>query len=372
MANAQNRWCANGERPLIAALAAGAAAGFLLASAGNARLVRLRAEHRLDAADPLLNAPPVVAFTTVVLGGFRGLIADALWLRAARMQEQGRFFELVQLADWITKLEPRCTEIWAFHAWNMAYNVSIMMSDDGERWRWVHNGIGLLARDGLRYNPGDPSLYFEIGWLFQHKIGGVTDRRHGYYKHRWAAEMTALLGGGRPDFDALSTDSERQATMLKEYGLSPETMREVDEKYGPLDWRTAEAHAVYWAYRGLRAAPDGRFLPSQRMIYQSLTVSLARGRLIRDEVSGALAVAPHPEILPRVLEAYESALRDYPIDSVKQAYAGFLRHAVLFFEGLEREAEARGLFERLRRMFPDGATAAGYEASVRQWKEALR
>ena len=44
--------------------------------------------------------PPLLAFTTVALGGFRGILADLLWLRAARMQEQGRFLELVQLSEW--------------------------------------------------------------------------------------------------------------------------------------------------------------------------------------------------------------------------------------------------------------------------------
>src|SRR5260221_14399599 len=32
------------------------------------------------------NAPPVLAFTTVALGGFRGLIANALWVRANDLQ----------------------------------------------------------------------------------------------------------------------------------------------------------------------------------------------------------------------------------------------------------------------------------------------
>ena len=52
------------------------------------------------------NAPPVLAFTTVALGAFRGLIANALWIRATEMQEEGKYFEAVQLADWITKLQP--------------------------------------------------------------------------------------------------------------------------------------------------------------------------------------------------------------------------------------------------------------------------
>jgi len=49
-------------------------------------------------------APPVLAFTTVALGGFRGLIANALWIRAIELQEQDKYFEKVQLTDWITKL----------------------------------------------------------------------------------------------------------------------------------------------------------------------------------------------------------------------------------------------------------------------------
>ena len=51
---------------------------------------------------PLENAPPLLAFTTVALGGFRGLIANALWIRATEMQEEDKFFEMAQLADWIT------------------------------------------------------------------------------------------------------------------------------------------------------------------------------------------------------------------------------------------------------------------------------
>ena len=72
---------------------------------------------------PLENAPPVLAFTTKALGGFRGLIANALWIRATELQENGKYFEMVQLSDWITKLEPNLTTVWVHLAWNMAYNI---------------------------------------------------------------------------------------------------------------------------------------------------------------------------------------------------------------------------------------------------------
>ena len=55
--------------------------GVLLIGAAGMRgndVLAMRREHRLTQADPLENAPPMVAFTTVAFGGFRGLIADLL------------------------------------------------------------------------------------------------------------------------------------------------------------------------------------------------------------------------------------------------------------------------------------------------------
>ena len=103
--------------------------------------------------EPLVNAPPVLAFTTVALGGFRGLISNALWIRANDLQEEDKFFEMAQLADWITKLEPHFVQVWLVRAWNMAYNISIKFKDWPDRWRWVSRGIELLRMTGLRYNP---------------------------------------------------------------------------------------------------------------------------------------------------------------------------------------------------------------------------
>src|SRR5689334_20020814 len=83
---------------------------------------------------PLENAPPVLAFTTVALGGFRGLIANALWIRATELQEEDKFFEMAQLADWITKLEPHFVQVWTVQAWNMSYNISVKFKDFDDRW----------------------------------------------------------------------------------------------------------------------------------------------------------------------------------------------------------------------------------------------
>src|SRR5215207_4640273 len=93
------------------------------------QLNRQRAELGLTRITPLENAPPMLMFTTVALGGFRGLIANALWIRANDMQESGKYFEMVQLADWITKLQPTIVTVWVHQAWNMAYNITVKFPD---------------------------------------------------------------------------------------------------------------------------------------------------------------------------------------------------------------------------------------------------
>jgi hypothetical protein len=315
---------------------------------------------------PLENAPPAVVFTTVVLGGFRGVLADVLWLRAARLQEDGRYFELVQLADWITKLEPRHTEIWAFHAWNMAYNASAMMTDPGDRWRWVHNGIELLRDEGLRYNPGDPLLYRELGWLFQNKIGGQTDADNMYFKRRWADEMEGLFPGGRTAPAAAGAVSESERGLYGGYGMDPAAVRAVDAAYGPLDWRLPETHALYWAVRGRgRAASEGS-LACDRMVYQALAALFLQGRLWFDAPSGVYVTGPDLDLLPRILGALDEARKRYG-ESVMSAYYYFLRDAVAMLSSFGREDLAREMFARLQRDFPgDPALAAGLAALARE------
>src|SRR3989442_12014232 len=143
-------------------------------------LNRDRESLGLTRIQPLENAPPVLAFTTVALGGFRGLISNALWIRASDLQDEDKFFEMARLADWITKLEPHFAQVWGNQAWNLAYNISVKFKDFPDRWRWVQRGIELLRDEGLRYNPNEMRLYWELGWLFQHKMGMSLDDAHNY------------------------------------------------------------------------------------------------------------------------------------------------------------------------------------------------
>jgi hypothetical protein len=138
--------------------------------------------------------PPQVAIG-IAMGALRGMFVNYLWIRANDAKEQGRYFEAVELARQITRLQPRFPRVWVFHAWNLAYNISVTTQTPEERWQWVSAGINLLRDEGLRANPNDMFLHKELAWIFMHKIGGYTDDSNLYYKRQVAYEWTNVMGG---------------------------------------------------------------------------------------------------------------------------------------------------------------------------------
>ena len=138
-------------------------------------------------------APPIVVLGTAI-GALRGLIADIYWIKANAMKEKGLYFEAMADADMITKLQPRFAQVWAFHGHNMAYNISVTCNTKEERWEWVNAGIRLVRNEGLRYNPNDMGLHRDLSFWFAHKIEGVSDDAHLYYKTELCREWHNLLG----------------------------------------------------------------------------------------------------------------------------------------------------------------------------------
>ena len=98
------------SRPALLLLAA---ALVLFAAWQNRRLGDARRAGLPEAPAYAAQVPPFLNFLTIGLGGFRGVAAEVLWSRADRLQEEGRYFELVQLSEWITWLDPHATEAWS-------------------------------------------------------------------------------------------------------------------------------------------------------------------------------------------------------------------------------------------------------------------
>lgn len=342
-----------GKIHLAVALAAMLLAGHLSGLCYKERTTRTATATNLD------QAPAGIVFTSVVLGGFRGILSDVLWLRASYLQDNGQYVELVQLSDWITKLEPECAEIWEYHAWNMAYNVSVFMPDDENRWRWVQSGIRLLRDEGLLFNPGDPELCAQLAWMYQHKIAGFTDTANGYYKRRLAAEMEELCPGGRPPFqDAAAMDRLQQNARL-----NPLHIRDIELRCGPLDWRVPETLAAYWSYEGTLAPPGKGSMLCRRILYQSLSSLFFRGTLVPETGGTPDVRLTRTALVDPALIAFLEALRELPDSSMEESVSNFIHDAILVFNAFGDAPHAEELLDLLRRRHPDtdfGATPAEY------------
>ncbi len=158
-----------------------------LVDQGRARLVHFT---------PQAGAPkaPEVVLLTNLLGGFRGLLVDMLWMRATKLQQENKFWELYQLYDWIGKLEPHLEEVWVHNGWNMSYNLVAELSNAEARWQWIERGIEWMRDEGLEYNPSSYKIMGEIAWIYFHKLGRDMDTHQNYYKHRWALIMQNVVG----------------------------------------------------------------------------------------------------------------------------------------------------------------------------------
>jgi len=335
-----------------------------------------RKELGLTRLDPLENAPPVLAFTTVALGGFRGLIANALWLRLNDLQMDDKYFEMVQLSDWITKLQPHMVAVWQFQAWNMAYNISVKFKNHEDRWHWVERGIELLRDEGLKYNPNETKLYRDLSWLYQHKVGANLDDAHLLYKLRLAQQMQNVLGG-RPNFkellDPTTPEAKERVRILREkYKMDPKIVQQVDEEYGPFDWRLPDAYAVYWAEMGriYARAEDQETL--RRSIYQSLQQMGIRGGALSDTITNVTAdnfmLRPNLAQIPTISASYEKMIREETNNpqglqqNMETAHKNFLKQAIYMLYEDGREKQAQHWFNHLKSIYTNAFV--GKEANI--------
>ncbi len=315
------------------------------------------------------NAPPMLTFTTVALGGFSGLISNFLWIRANDLQQDDKFFEAAQLANWITDLEPHFSQVWVFQGWNMAYNISVKFKDFPDRWRWVENGFSLLRDKGLYYNPDDVLMYRELAWDFQHKMGANLDDANIYYKSQWAKEMSPFFGPHGTNFIALlhprTPEEKTNAMVLRErFKIDPVFAEKVNEEWGPLDWRMPETHAIYWGAKGLAAAgknPDkvksDDLIMLRRIIYQSMQQSFYHGRIIANPYNQTYSLGPDLDLVQKANDSYLKSYADETQpgqrEGILRAHRNFLRDAIYFLYENYRLAEAAKWYKVLSDKYPD-------------------
>lgn len=116
---------------------------------------------------PSLDVPSFVG--TVLLGGFRAVAIDLLWVRATTLQRLGEWWELNTLFELMAYLQPNQEQVWAFNAWNLAYNISVNEANPGDQWLWVKKGIDFLEQ-GIEKNGQSYYLPWYLAIIYSHKI----------------------------------------------------------------------------------------------------------------------------------------------------------------------------------------------------------
>ncbi len=105
-----------------------------------------------------------------LLGGFRGIVADLLWLRAEEYKKDHDWDRLDTTVELITKLQPHFLSIWTFQGWNLAYNVSVEWDAPEDKYTWIKQGIKFI-QEGVLKNRRSPDLVWDTAWFYYHKLG---------------------------------------------------------------------------------------------------------------------------------------------------------------------------------------------------------
>ena len=329
---------------------------------------RRLAEHRrsrLPEAGATYSAdvPPALTFVMAGLGGFRGVVSEILWFRIARLQDEGRFLELVQLADWITRLDPYASEGWVYNAWNLSYNISVLMNRHEDRLRWVQNGISLLRDEGLRFNPRDARLYRELAWLYQNKVGDALDTSHLAYKFHLLEAMAPCV-----NLDGtLNAGAAATAARLAELRMDAGRMLEMERRFGPLDWRVPESHAVYWAEQGVACAAGNELMMSRRAVYQPLMLSVFRGRFAGSLAERVWRVEPNLALAVPAAEYMMLALGEYPTPNQVFVTLRYLATVARMLSEAGQDDAAQQVYRHLAAAVPPPRQAPTFEEVLKGW-----
>lgn len=180
-------------------------------------LLRRKDDANLSAVSPFQGLRPGEFAGTVLLGGFRNIAIDIVWLKALRLQEDEEYYKLLAVYRTISNLQPNVPVVWDFNAYNMAFNLSVSALTDEEAERWVRRGIELL-KEGIEKNPRTYRLYSSLAYIYLFKIprdeklnraflaAGENPYEEGYY---W---MT--LAAAQPDATA-PVHSQRIHALVK-------------------------------------------------------------------------------------------------------------------------------------------------------------
>ncbi len=118
-------------------------------------------------------------FAVALLSGFRGIVADFVWIDAHRAWEDQNWFKLKEGIELTVVMQPHSISFWDIGGWHMAWNASYGVSTDPKlpnqafkvkaQRTWIQAGKEFLEK-GIQNNPDNYDLHFKLGWLIYQKL----------------------------------------------------------------------------------------------------------------------------------------------------------------------------------------------------------
>jgi hypothetical protein len=181
------------------------------------------------------------------------------------------------------------------------------------------------------------------------------------YKIRWAQQMQDLLGG-HPDFAALlhpqtAAERERVRRLREDYDMDPAYVEEIDQTFGPLDWRLPDAHAIYWSELGVRNGTEADKDIIRRNAYAVMQQACLRGGALPSFVTNVteenFILWPNLTLVSNVNAAYERTISEMPDQKalVQNAQKNFIKSAVPLLYEYDHTTEAAHWFNFLKNNF---------------------
>jgi len=148
---------------------------------------------------------------TLILGGFRGPYVVWLWIKVEEEKQQKIHFDLLDRYAKIAALQSDYPHMWAYHAWNIVWNVTVHWQSQERKYEWIRRGIDFL-REGYRKNPHDAVILETMGRIYAEKLGRAQEAA--YYRQR-------------------IEEDEGRSPFLIAYGWY-DRMRKANDRYGTL------------------------------------------------------------------------------------------------------------------------------------------
>jgi hypothetical protein len=121
----------------------------------------------------------------LVLGGLRGPLVMVLWTTSEAQKSDRNLEDFDTKVEWIRLLQPEFDSVHIFQVWNKAYNVSVQMAAQANKYTTILDAVD-YAEKVDEERPNNVNILVSLAQVWFDKLGNSNEK--GYYRARVRAE----------------------------------------------------------------------------------------------------------------------------------------------------------------------------------------